>query len=112
MSQRPPTDYLGYYYLGGQHNPLVLLVPLLPSPAANDGFKELQPSLKLLSLPTSALLLTSVAHTRFYLTGHPGSSVWYGDGVVKPDGVNQMYVDGHGAWTQFNTLTPHGNDSY
>lgn len=100
-----PT-YIGYYYLGGA--PALAPVcaapvcPTLPSPAANNGFRETNSSEKQLFADICCYMSV---YGPYYLTAHPAATVWQGN-VPVPDGVNQVYVDGHGVWAQFNKLQP------
>jgi hypothetical protein len=97
-----PTDYMGYFYLGGAPDPEYYAVGLpaaLPAPAANKGFREVDPAGKLLLSDICIRNLTA----DLYLSAHPPATVWSGD-IRTPDGGNQVYVDGHGNWAPQSAL--------
>ncbi|OPZ25625.1 MAG: Type II secretion system protein G precursor [Lentisphaerae bacterium ADurb.BinA184] len=100
-------DYLGYYYLGGRPDPEMALYGLpapLPAPAANLGFREDNPAARLLFADICCRNDGGAAYAiGTYLTGHPPARYWFG-GTPVPEGVNQLYADGHGRWARFGAL--------
>jgi prepilin-type N-terminal cleavage/methylation domain-containing protein len=103
-----PTDYMGYYYLGGRPDPeypAPWYWPPLPSPAANNGFRETRPAEKLVFADICARDMgsTDPAFYGTFVTAHPPAQYWQG-GIVAPAGVNQCHMDGHAGWALFSTL--------